>query len=417
MSVVTIRANHTSFPFTQTGGARDPQWEQQDRVAFMDAIEDRRTVVLDKLVKKGAASNELKPRWGNHGVTPRGSVVGATFANNTNTLTLPTGHGARFQQGHVLQLVRKSDNEVEHLWVNDDPASDGLPVIRARGGTSAIQFEVGDTVSIIGIAMPEGSDFPQAPVSTGRAFYNRWQFFAKSLQLTDQADVIPDVEFGSGERADAFKLQQAKDAKMDLDRAILLSKRQAGDPSPAAPRPSTMGGIIQMGELSGNIYSGGGSNVLLGSQLLKYVQNDMDDKYGDKAATHYIMSYNTLSIMESLLVPMRWNAGVDGTTYDDRFTSYRTSVGTITLQYTRDFPDGLILGYNPNSITYHPLEGHDWKEKDFPTKGFHQWHGLGGIYTTKATGLLGMFIIRGFDTNLNHYPVWDRPSTWNGSVA
>jgi hypothetical protein len=72
----------------------------------------------------------------------------------------------------------------------------------------------------------------------------------------------------------------------------------------------------------------------------------------------------------------------------------------------------MILGYNPTNLSYHPLEGHDWKEKDFPTKGFHSWHGIGGIYTLKAKDLPGMFLIRGFDTNINHYPDWSRPSTF-----
>lgn len=411
MSVVTIRAAHNSYTFDQTGGTRDPQFEVQDRVAFMDAIEDRRTVILD-LLKKGAASNENRPRWGLHGQTPRGSVVGAQLTNAATSLALPTGHGARFQQGHVLQLVRASDNEIEHVWVSDDPAGDTLPLVRARGGTTGIQFEVGDRISIIGIALVELADFPQAPVSRGTAFFNRWQFFGKSLVHSDQGSLIPTVEYPDGNIKDADTLQVSKDIKMDLDRALLLGRRQSGDPSPAAPLPSTLGGILHMGELSGNIYSAGGPGVLLGSRLIDFVQNDIADKYGDRGATTYWMSYNTLKIMESLIVPMKWNAGTSGNTFDSRFTSYQTVVGNIELRFQRDFPDGVILGINPKNISYHPMEGHDWKEKDFPTKGFHTWNGIGGIYTLKAKDIPGMFIIRGFDTNLNHYADWSRPSTF-----
>lgn len=411
MSVVTVRAAHNSYTFDQTGGTRDPQFEIQDRIAFMDAIEDRRTVVLDTM-KKGPASNENRPRWGLHGQTPRGSIVGTQLTDSATSLVLPTGHGARFQQGHVLQLSRASDNEIEHVWVADDPAGDTLTVVRGRGATTPIQFEVGDSIAIIGIALVELADFPQAPVSSGYAFYNRWQFFGKSLVHSDQSNMIPSVEYPDANLKDKHTLQASKDIKYDLDRSLLLGRRQAGDPSPAAPRPSTLGGMLHMAELSGNIYSAGGSNVMLSPRLLDFVQHDIDNKYGERGATTYMMSFNTLSILEAMVHPLKWNAGMDGNSVDTRFTSYRTKVGTIELRYTKDFPDGLILGYNGKNLSYHPLEGHDWKEKDFPTKGFHTWNGIGGIYTLKAKDIPGMFLIRGFDTNLNHYPDWSRPNTF-----
>lgn len=411
MSVVTIRAAHNSYTFDQTGGTRDPQFEIQDRVAFMDAIEDRRTVVLDAL-KKGPASNENRPRWGLHGQTPRGSIVGAQLASGGTSLTLPTGHGARFQQGHVLQVTRKSDNEVEHLLVNDDPAGDTLTVVRGRGQTTPIQFEIGDAIAIIGIALPELSDFPQAPVSTGYAFYNRWQQFGKSIIHSGQAEVIPNVEYPDGDMKERNLLQQSKDIKYDLDRSLLLGRREAGVPSPAGPLGSTLGGLVHMAELSGNIYSLGGPGVLLNPRAIEFVQHDIDDKYGERGATTYMMSWNTLQIFESMVTPLKWNNGMSGTEYDTRFTKYRTSVGTIELRYTKDFPDGLILGWNPKNVTYNALEGHDWREKAFPTKGFYGWDGIGGIFTLKAKDIPGMFLIRGFDTNVNHYPDWSKPSTF-----
>ena len=125
MSIVTIRANQNSYTFDQTGGTRDPQFEIQDRVPFMDAIETRRTPILDSM-KKGAAKDEDRPRWGLHANNPRGSVLGNTLADDGTSLPLPTGHAARFQQGHMLQVTRLSDNETEYMWVNDDPGNDTL---------------------------------------------------------------------------------------------------------------------------------------------------------------------------------------------------------------------------------------------------------------------------------------------------
>jgi hypothetical protein len=110
--------------------------------------------------------------------------------------------------------------------------------------------------------------------------------------------------------------------------------------------------------------------------------------------------------------PLRYNRGMEGNTLDDRWESLRTNVGTVDFAYEQDFPDGVILGYDNKNIKYHPYEGADWAEKDFPTKGFHSWFGMGGIYTMKALEIPGMFLIRGFDTNLAHYPSWDRPTSF-----
>jgi hypothetical protein len=410
MSTVTIRANQNSYTFDQTGGTRDPQFVIQDRVAFMDAIEDQRTVILDTF-KKGAAKTEDRPRWGLHAVTPRGSVLGATAAAGASSLTLPTGHSARFQQGHVLQVTRRSDNEVEFMWVNDDPGNDTLPVDRAVGST-ALDFEAGDQIKIVGIAMPQGSDFPLAPVSRGTVYYNRWQEFSKSITHTLQSRKTPSVDNPNGDLLDEDFLQVGKDIKMDLDRALLFGRRRAGVADATAPKPSFMGGLLQMAELSGNVYNIGGSDILLTHEALEFVQNDLDEAVGDRAGTKYLMSWKTKQIFNRLKSPLSYNRGVEGTNVDPRWNSLTTDIGTIEFTHIRDFPDGVILVYSPKNLQYNPYAGADWAEKDFPTKGFYAWKGIGGIYTMTAKDIPGMALIRGFDTNLGHYPSFARPSTF-----
>jgi hypothetical protein len=409
MAVVTIRANQNSYTFDQTGGTRDPQAVLQDRVPFMDAIEDQRTEVLDSL-SKGAPSNEDRPRWGIHRVTPRASTVGAQLTAGATSVTVPTGHGARFQQGHTLQLTRASDAETEVVWVADDPQGDSLTLVRGIG-TTAIQFEVGDKVAVIGIALPQGADFPLAPVSRGEMFYNRWQFFGKSLVHTDEANVIPQLGYDAGTLISRDNLQIGKDIRMDLDRSLLLGRRRAGDPSPAAPRPQFMGGLIQMAELSGNIFTIGGSNVLLSKEAISFVQHDVKAKYSERGGMKWLMSWNTKQIVNRIF-QIFTEAQPNGQTFDERWSKYQTEVGLIEFTWDEDFPDGLILGYTPKNVQYHPLTGHDWKEKEFPTKGFYSWNGIGGIYTLKAKDIPGMFLIRGFDTNLAHYPQAVRASTF-----
>lgn len=411
MSIVTVRANQNDYDFSQTGGTRDPQFVLQDRVAFMDAVERQDATILNK-TKKGSASSDRRPAWGIHAVNPRGSVLGAGLADNATSVTFPTGHSARFQQGHVLRITRKSDGEFEHIWVNDDPGNDTATVDRAIGGTTALTFLAGDEIKIIGIALPQGSDFPLAPVSTGYTWFNNWQFFGKALSLTLEADTTPSLENPNGSRADRQRLQIAKDIKLDLSETLLLGRRQNGDPSPAAPKPSMLGGILQMAEFSGNIYSVGGDDILLSPEALEFAQDNMANRVGSNAAKTYLMSFRTKQIFNRLMAPARYNRGIEGNNLDMNWDSMDTSVGRIEFTHIRDFPDGLILNYDQSAIRYIPRQGADWKEKDFPTKGFYEWFGIGGIYTLVAEKIPAMSIIRGFDTNLGHYPQWNRPSTF-----
>lgn len=411
MSIVTIRANQNSYGFNQTGGTRDPQFEVQDRVAFMDAVERRDATILNQ-TKKGKSFNENKPRWGNYAVNPRGSTVGAQLTAGATTLTLPTGHGARFQQGHVLRITRASDNEFEHVLVNADPGGSSVIIVRARGGTTAIQFEAGDTIMIVGIALPEGADWPLAPVSRGSVYYNRRQLFAKAIVHTHESRKVPSVDNLNGDLMNKDVLETAKEIKLDLSNALLFGRRQDGDPLPSGPGASMMGGILQMAELSENIYNIGGSDVLLSPEAIAYVNNDVQNKVGSNAPDTYLMSFGTRMLFDQLMAPARYNAGNDSSTLNMNWTSINTASGKINFTHIRDFPDGVILGYDNSKIRYCPFEGADWQEKDFPTKGFHYWHGIGGIYTLMAEDIPAMFLIRGFDTNPGHYPSWNRPSTF-----
>lgn len=410
MATVTIRANQNSYNFDQTGGTRDPQFELQDRVPFMDAIEAQRTEVL-KTLTKGGALNEVRPKWGIHKVTPRSSVLAAQLTAGASSMTLPSGHTARFQQGHVVQLTRQSDGETETVWINDDPALTTATIDRGIGST-AIQFEIGDQVKVVGIAMPQGSDFPLAPVSRGEQYSNEWQEFSKSIVHTHQSDITPSVDNPTGSLKDRDMLQIGREIKMDLDRALLLGRKKKGDPSAAAPKPSFMGGLIQMAELSGNVYTVGGPSVLLSPEAIAFVQHEITARYEDRGGQVWLMSWNTKQILNKVLSPLRYNRGIDGTEFDDRWESYRTEVGTVKFTWDEDFPDGIILGYSPKNIKYHPLQGADWKEKDFPTKGLYSWQGMAGIYTLKAMDVPGMFLMKGFDTNTAHYPSVLRPSTF-----
>lgn len=408
MSTVTIRASQNTYTFDQTGGTRDPQYVLHDRVEFMDAIEAERTEVLDSM-KKGAASTIDRPRWGLYSVSARGSVLGALAADNATSFTLPTGHSARFQQGHTLMVKRKADGEYGTFWVNSDPGNDTLNVTPIS--SPQLAFAEGDEIVIIGVAMPQGSDFPLAPITKGRDFYNLWQEFSGHIEHTLQSDKTPSVDNPTGNNEDRDMLQLGRDMKQNLSQALLFGVRRTGTPNPATKFPSMMGGMLQMAEIYGNTYDIGGDDVNLTPDALAYVLRDIKRKF-KRSGNKWLMSYNTKVLLNRIADPLKWQAGNDSGTIRDKWDKYETEAGTIEFTWIEDFPDGVILVYEPKNLQYIPYAGADWKEISVPTKGFHSWRGIGGIYTLTAKDAPAMALIRGFNQNIADYPSLFRPASF-----
>jgi hypothetical protein len=412
MSTQVVRAAQNSATYQQTGGTRNPQFEiDNDFGVFMDAIERQDTPMLTgpEAIKKGTAGTNSVERWAMDSVTPRGSVISGSLANNATAIPVPTGHSARFQQGHLLLLTKKSDNSTEVVWVNDDPGNDTLSVDRNIGNTGAITFADQDLITVIGIAMPELSDFPLAPTSGGKTFSNVYQSFEKQNTISKFADGTPTLENSAGKQLSKLMVQLGRDIKLDLDRSLIFSRKQGYNPDPAGPKPSTMAGLIQLAEASGNVYNIGGSDILISYEALSQVFNDLQYLVGDNAGTKWLMSYRTKQLLNSLTYPTRYNAGMTGNSVNNLWNSLTLDTGTIQFTAIHDFPDGMIVIYSDKNLEYKAKANMDWQEQDFATQGNYFKRGISGTFTLKAAAIPGMAIIRGFDTNQGHYPQWNRP--------
>ncbi len=413
MSTTVVRAAQNSATFNQTGGTRDPYFEiDNDFGVFMDAIERQDTPMLSgsNAIKKGAPGTNSTERWAMDTVTPRGSVISGSLANNATSIPVPTGHGARFQQGHVLLLTKKSDNSTELVWVNDDPGNDSLSVDRNVGGTGAVTFADQDSITVVGIAMPELSDFPLAPTAGGKFFTNQYQSFEKQNTISLFAENTPTLQ-NKGKQLAQFMLQLGRDIKLDLDRTLVFGRKRSYNPDPAGPKPSMMAGLLAMAEQSGNIYNVGGSNILLSFEAISQVMYDLQYAVGDNAGNKWLMSFRTKQLLNTLTYPLRYNRGLDQGVkkIDSRWDSLELDYGMIEFTAINDFPDGKIVIYNNSNLEYKPKQGMDWKEQDFATQGNYLKRGISGTYTLVAKAIPGMAVIQGFDTNLTHYPQWNRP--------
>lgn len=411
MAQTVVRAAQTSYPTTFNGGTSDP-YDWRDVAPFMDAVQRQDTPFLNDL-KKGPPTDQRKERFGIHSVMPRGSRVGAAPAVGTETtatsITLIAGHGVRFQQGHVIQVTKADNSAYEIMWVRADPTPDALPVRRARGGTTPISPAANDRIKIIGLAMPELTDFPLAPVTSGKSWHNFQQKFPKHVVLSAEARQTHNAEFPNGDKLDRDMLQLGKDLKEDLENALILGRRQEGTPTPEAPDPSMLGGLRYFAEQSGNVTNLAGAALTI--EALEEALITLDEEIGDKAGTTFLMSIRTKQIFNRLRHPSAYSSGSDSPTdVDTRFDRITTETGTYKFTHSRNIPNGEIYLYDTKGMDYHPRMNLDWKKKEVPTKGDYVWMGMSGTFGFNPGVVPGMALIRNFNTTLSAYPQWGRPA-------
>jgi hypothetical protein len=209
------------------------------------------------------------------------------------------GHGIRFQQGHVLLLYAASDpNTYEIMWVVSSPVADTLTVKRPQGGTTALARIAGDIIKIIGIAMPELTNYPLGPVTRGDLFYNYPQRFMTKVQVDIARENTPDYENkGSWIALDAA--QRTADLKLDLERALIYGRRQLGSPDTSPKQPYMMSGAIHFAELGGNLTDL--NQALLTIEDLGDMGSRIYDIVGTKGGKDLAMSNNTRRIFDRLL--------------------------------------------------------------------------------------------------------------------
>lgn len=405
MAQTVVRAAQNTYDQSFTGGTRDIAESGRNITVFVDAIEQEDTQFLNGLTK-GPAGDQMIERTGKHQLMPRGTKVAAATLASATTIPIVPGHGYRFQQMAVLQVTNAAGAS-EIMWVNADPLADSLSVKRAQGGTTALAFAAGDTVKVIGHATPQNADFPLAPVASGSHFWNTYQTFSGHFPMSDFADISPTLEWGGGSNL-ARQMKDLLEAKRkELNDALLLGRRQIGDPDPSNPLPSLLGGMVGYAELAGNRFTVTGSAPLTIDFLLESWQT-LKSKYGNAHGRRALMSPATAMRVNKIAAPANYDRGMTGNKLDIRWSTLQTADGDITFASMDGLPDGRIFIYQDSNHSYGPFKGKDWKEKEVPTMGDHRWRGASGTFTYRPKHPDAYAIIDGFSMDLSAYPAYVR---------
>lgn len=398
MAIQTVRGAINTRPSSITGGFQDANLITRDLTAFMDAIDRTDTPFLDSL-SKGGGVNQFKHEWGIRAITPRPITLAAGINNSVTSIAWATGHGSRLQQGHLIRL--EEGGNVEHIWVKADPTGDTTPVVK-RGfqGTTAYAFTTAAKARAISIAMPENSDHPIAPITTGDNYFNYPQRLAKMIPMDRRAIKTPRYDY-DGNQMERAMLDVGSELKVDLENALIVGRRHAGDPNPASTEPSTLGGLLQFCELSGNVYNLGGA--LLNVYHFEEALAALDLQIGANAGTK-ILGHLTGKRIINRLMNNRRDADMKTTSANLTWDKMTIETGTYEFTHSRNMPENVFAVYNPKWVKYRPYDGLDWHEEELPHMGDYERRSISGDFTMEAMAPGSMALIQGFNIDLSLYP-------------
>ena len=375
----------------------------RDLTKFMDNPERRDTPFLN-IIGKGSAVSQIKHEWGLRAVKGRGSTVagGGIDADDT-ALTVASGTGARFQQGHVLLIHADGDPYTfEHVWVQA-VSSDSLTIVREQGGTTGTIFAAGSVIKIIGIAMPELTAYPIGPSIRGDLFYNYPQRFMTKVQVDVARENTPDYE-NNGSWLNYDAATRSADLKIDLEMAVIHGRRQLGDPDASPAIPYMMSGALHFAELGGNTYDLDGA--LLEVDHIEEADSDLFDLVGSMKGHDLAMSNSTARIFDRIISIDRY-ATASETVANLTWKTVKFRNGDYTFTAYPNIPDGHILIFNRQYTKRMPYRGMDWQSSD---RGEEE---LGmpaverqilGQFTMEVQAPLTSALITGFETDLTAYP-------------
>jgi hypothetical protein len=223
---VTIRGNQNTGDQSLTGGTQLTTMTIRLFADFQKYLEPDETP-FSSSVKHGKAVNAKKVEFGIGFLAPHQVTLGATLASGTGTtsVTLAAGDGAKVQVTDVLRIT--SSTGVEHMWVTAI-ATDTLTVIRAMGGTTALQHTLAtpaQVMEILGPAALENADTPIAPITKGAVEFNYPQIFDYAVQVSQREDNTPDYEFDGASRYDEYLSRIMTNANIDFEKSALMGKR------------------------------------------------------------------------------------------------------------------------------------------------------------------------------------------------
>jgi hypothetical protein len=182
-----------------------------------------------------------KYEWLEDTLSPHQDTLGSAVSDTTGTSWTVTD-GTKFRAGHVLLV------DTEEFWVSS-VSSNTVYGTRGFAGSTPATHLISTTIDIIGIAMLEGADAPEARSTSTTNPYNYTQIFEVPITVTGTQAATKKIGI-----ADEYKYQMGKafrDICILVEKAVFNGKRSSGAGSASTAR--AMGGFPTF--ITGNVTS------------------------------------------------------------------------------------------------------------------------------------------------------------------
>jgi hypothetical protein len=405
--VLIHRGPQSSHSVTRGGAIPDGMFKR-DISGWAQSHKPRMTPLLSK-IGVGRPLISDPPEWGTKARTNITTTLAAAMTDVATTAVFAAGTGVLTHKYMVLEIIdyvpattTLDMSSRELVWLSDNSTGDtNTTVVRGQGGTVASAHEIGALVKLHSVAEPQLQEHPLGPIARGTTQYNYYQRFAEGIIVDIAVDNTATEEFPNG-NSSAYDIEEMTlRQKLFLEQAIWSGGRQQGNAATGAT--SMMGGIDTF--ITTNVTDVGGA--ALTPRVLERELSDLWKSVDDAAAKTLLMDYDTASIFDTLLEPIK-RAGVQDTTYSMFIDRVRFRSGVYDIGVSRWCPPGTIYIVNLDAMKVHPRRNANWHtaKKDGEMHGVdHNEYYVSGDFTFILEDETTMAKLHNFDTDVANYDV------------
>ncbi len=357
----------------------------------------RQDNIMLKLVRPGKERDILKWEFGEGDLAPRTDAFTAT--PTTSDTIISVANGKYYQKWNIIRVPQTG----EQMLVKGFPGTNQLEVTRnwpAGGTPTAITGT--PTIQILGVAMPEGADAVDSPVSLGETFYTYPEIMEYTWSNSHRSRNTPNYQT----KTDAFKFESTKkmkEAAKDLNSLLLHGLRNAG--SPGGEIPSSLGGLRQFTSTYQKDMSSAPLAWLDIMTLAQTVYNDVGQQDMGK------------TFMGNMFTKRIWNSwfqksritGAKDSSLKLNWDSVDTDFGTMKFVLNYEMDDNELFLWNPEDAHLDHYKGGTWSTGLYSTKGWYDTGFVRGDYGAIFEAARRRMRWYGFTTNTSYYPNLDIP--------
>lgn len=300
----------------------------------------------------------------------------------------------------------KTASGTEQLLVTD-PEYGTNQVFVSRNwpaGGAGLSLSGGETVQLLGPAIPEGADAVDSPIQMGEVFETYPNIYEYTWKYSARARVTPNYEV----KTDQFKAQRnkkMKEAALDLNRDLLSALKNKGDAS--GSNPSSIGGLR---EATATYTQNVGGAALTWLRIMNLLQTVYIDVGADAMGKTFMGSFFQKRIFNSFFQKSRRTGNMDDSLklYWDEVDS---DFGKLKFVINYDMDDDELICWNPEDASLDHYENGNWSTGLYSTQGWYDRGFLRGDFGAIFEAARRRARWFGISTNTGDYSNLDVPAT------